>query len=393
MTTYGLDAQLQIYRRMLEGKTYDEPLSWETWRERARQTLAPGPWGYLEGAAGAEETMASNRRAFQQRFLRPRMLRNVADRDLSIQLLGVRYPLPFLFAPIGVQSILHPDAEAAPARVAARHGVPFIVSTVSSLSMEQIAHEMGDAPRWFQLYPGKDPAIVDSFVHRAEAAGYGALVVTVDTTMLGWRMSDLRNAYLPFLQGEGIANFRTDPVFQSRLATRPEDDPAAAVEAFLDVYVNPAFTWSDLRRIRNTTRLPMLIKGITHPEDARMALDAGADGVIVSNHGGRQVDGAVATLDALAEIREALGPEPLLLMDSGVRTAADILKAKAVGANAVLIGRPYAYALAAGGAAAIETWLLHLRAELDLEMALAGYPRYTDIGPDFVTNRTAVPKR
>ncbi len=383
LSTHGLDAQMIIYGNSLSGKTYDVPLSWKEWQEKAEAQLAAGPWWYVEGGAGEQETMSANRDAFLKYQIRPRMLRNVADRDIRVTLFGVSYPAPFLFAPIGVQSIIHHDAERAPARAAAKMGIPFVLSTVSSVSVEEIATEMGQAPRWFQLYPGKDEQIVASMIQRAEASGYSALVVTVDTTMLGWRMSDLRNAYLPFLQGEGIINFVTDPYFHARLG-EAKDNPEAIIREFLDVYVNPSFTWEHLRDVRAQTKLPLLVKGLTHPEDAIKAFEIGADGIIVSNHGGRQVDGAISALDALVEVRNAVGTDATVLMDSGIRTAADILKAKALGADAVLMGRPYAYAMAVGGQTGIEQWAHHLLAELDLEMALAGYARIADVDSSFV---------
>ncbi|GMA51510.1 oxidoreductase [Alicyclobacillus contaminans] len=387
MTRFGLEAQLKIYAQGLlpDGTKRMWPIALEAWREQARERLAVGPWGYLEGGAGGGSTMAANREAFSKWALRPRMMRNVEDRDLSIDLLGTTYPAPFLLAPIGVQSILHREAELAPARAAAERCIPFLVSTVSSVPMETIAQAMGDAPRWFQLYPGRDPNIVSSFIQRAERSGYSALVVTVDTTMLGWREMDLDNAYLPFLFGEGVANFFTDPVFRSRLSESPEANPQAAIQEFLSVYVNPAFTLEDLADIRRQTKLPLWVKGITHPEDALAVQALGADGVIVSNHGGRQVDGAVASLDALPEIRSAVGDAYPLLFDSGVRRAADILKALALGADAVLVGRPYAYALAVGGQAGVTEWLHLLLAELDLELALAGYRSIRDVDRSAVT--------
>lgn len=385
MTTHGLDAQMKIYSNMLLGQGYDVPLSAEEWRDKARANLADGPWWYVEGSAGAEATMDENRQAFSRYKLCPRMLRNVADRDLQVTLFGKNYPMPFLLAPVGVQSIIHPDGERASARAAAKSGIGYVLSTVSSVPMEEIAAVMGDAPRWFQLYPGKDPEIVSSMVQRAETAGYGALVVTVDTTMLGWRMHDLKNAYLPFMLGEGIANFLTDGAFTSRLAASPAENQMAAIQEFLNVYVNPAFTWEDLENVRKQTKLPLLVKGITHPEDAKMALRMGADGLVVSNHGGRQVDGAIAALDALQKIREVVGPNVTVLMDSGIRTAADILKAKALGADAVLIGRPYVYALAAAGQEGVEQWLFHMMAELDLQMALAGYASIREVDSTAVT--------
>ncbi len=380
LTTHGLDAQMRIYAAALKAEaSYDWPISVDEWARRAREKLADGPWWYVEGAAGQGWTMRANREAFYRYRIRPRMLRNVEDRDLTTRLFGQKLPAPFLLGPVGVQSIVHPEAELASGKAAAAFGIPFVLSTVSSVSLEDVATAMGDAPRWFQLYPGRDPEIIASMVARAEQAGYSALVVTVDTTMLGWREKDLENAYLPFLQGLGLANYLTDPVFRSRLARPPEEDMEAAILHFLSVYVNPAFTWDDLSAIRRQTRLPMLVKGITHPEDAKHAFDLGADAVVVSNHGGRQVDGGVAALDALVEVREAVGPDAALLMDSGIRCAADVLKALALGANAVMFGRPYMYALAVGGEAGVRQWLVHTLAELDLELALAGYRSIREI--------------
>jgi lactate 2-monooxygenase len=387
MRRYGLEIQLAMYGQRLTGAHHWEwPVGVEEWRQRAQAALAEGPWGYLEGGAGSEATIGSNRAAFARWHIRPRYLRNVEDRDLSVELFGRRVPMPVLLAPIGVQSILHAEAELATARAAARHQVPFILSTVSSVPLETVAAAMGDAPRWFQLYPGRDPQVIQSFLDRAAGHGYTAIVVTVDTTMLGWRVRDLRHLYLPFLDGEGVANFFTDPVFRSRLARPPEEDPASAVQQFLATYVNPAFTWDDLRRIRRGTRLPLLVKGLTHPEDVRQAFDSGADGVVLSNHGGRQVDGAVAPLDVLPSVRQAVGDDAIILLDSGIRHAADVLKAIALGANAVLLGRPYAYGLAVGGEAGVDEVLRQWQAELDLQLGLSGYTRVADIGPDYVAS-------
>lgn len=385
---YGLEAELRVYATSLMGKTaWDWPVSADEWREAARRKLAPGPFGYVDGGAGLQTTMDANRRAFDQYAIRSRMLRNVASRDLSVSLFGQTLPVPFLLAPVGVQSIVHPDGEAASAAAAAAAQVPFILSTVSSVPMEEVARVMGSATRWFQLYPGRDVEVVASFIRRAEAAGYAAIVVTVDTTMLGWRPTDLQNVYLPFLQGEGIANFVTDPVFRARLKQSPEDNLQAAVQEFLAVYVNPAFTWADLERVRALTKLPMLVKGITHPADALLAQAMGMDGVIVSNHGGRQVDGGIASLDALVEIKQAVDADFPILLDSGIRGAADIVKALALGASAALIGRPYAYALAAGGRDGVQEVLAQWKAELDLQVALAGYTNIADLRPDTVTRR------
>ncbi|MDQ0188717.1 alpha-hydroxy-acid oxidizing protein [Alicyclobacillus cycloheptanicus] len=380
MTRHGFETQLKMYVQSLSGKSqWDWPVSIDDWRAQAREKLADGPWGYVEGGAGAEQTMRNNRAAFDRWQIRPRMLRNVDDRDLTIELFGKTYPTPFLLAPIGVQSIIHPDAESASAKAAAAQRIPFITSTVSSVDLETLARETEGAERWFQLYPGRDPDVVSSFIRRAETVGYAAIVVTVDTTMLGWRERDLSNLYLPFLFGEGIANFLTDPAFCARLQQPPADNQFAAVQEFLSIYVNPAFTWDDLAKIRRQTKLPLLVKGLTHVEDVQLAMRLGADGVVLSNHGGRQVDGAVASLDALVDVRREIGPDYPVLLDSGIRHAADVFKAMALGANAVLIGRPYAYALAVGGQAGVQELLGQWTAELDLQLALSGYNSIRDI--------------
>jgi lactate 2-monooxygenase len=364
----GTQVQNEIY---VSGES-PWPVGAEEWEARAAATLEPGPFGYIAGGAGEEGTMRANREAFDRRRLRPRMLTGNVERDLSVEILGTRSPFPFFLAPVGVLSIAHPDGELAPAAAAAEAGVPFILSTAASHSLEVVAAVMGDAPRWFQLYWVNDREIVASLVARAAAAGYSAIVVTLDTLVLGWRPRDLRNAYLPFREGEGIAQFTSDPVFRSRLSVPPEEDPLVAAGTMLALFPNLALTWQDLAWLREQTTLPLLVKGVLTAEDARIALASGVDGVIVSNHGGRQVDGAVAALDALAEVRDALGAEAVVLMDGGIRSGADVVKALAVGADAALIGRPYVYGLAVGGKDGVAAVLTQLAAETDLTLALAG---------------------
>jgi isopentenyl diphosphate isomerase/L-lactate dehydrogenase-like FMN-dependent dehydrogenase len=282
--------------------------------------------------------------------------------------------VPFLLAPIGVLSIVHAEAERAVARAAAATGVPYLLSSAASTSLEDAAAAAPDAQRWFQLYWFADRELAASLVARAEAAGYGAIVVTLDTLTLGWRDRDLANGYLPFLGGEGLAQFFSDPVFRSRLGAPPEDDVRTASLLALAAFPNLGLTWADLDWLRGRTELPLLVKGVLRGDDARLALAHGVDGVVVSNHGGRQVDGAIASLDALPEVREAVGPETPLLLDSGIRRGSDVLKALALGADAVLLGRPYVYGLAVGGQAGVDAVIRQLAAELDLTCALAGVP-------------------
>ena len=350
----------------------DLPLAPEEWEAAARARLEPGPFDYVAGGAGSESTMRANRAAFDRWRLRPAMLAGNATRSLSITILGTPSPAPVLLAPVGVLSVVHPEADLAVARAAAAAGVPMVVSSAASRSMEEVAGAMGEAARWYQLYWVRDREVVASLVRRAEAAGYRAIVLTLDTLQLGWRDRDLRNRYLPFLRGEGIAQFASDPVFRSRLSTPPEDDPAGAGAAMVAMFANLGLRWEDLAWLRARTRLPLLAKGILRADDARRVLDAGFDGVIVSNHGGRQVDGAIAALDALVEVREALGAGAVVLMDSGIRRGADVLKALALGADAVLLGRPYVYGLAVAGQAGVERVLRTLTAEIDLTLALIG---------------------
>jgi lactate 2-monooxygenase len=378
----GSQIQNAIY---LAGEPHPWPLTAEGWEAAARERLEPGPYDYIAGGAGSEATIRANRKAFERRRLRPRMLTGNRERDLSVDVLGTRSPGPFLLAPVGVLSIAHPDGELAVARAAAATGVPLVLSSAASHSIEEVAAAMGDAPRWFQLYWVSDREIVASLVERAGAAGYAAIVVTLDTLVLGWRPRDLRNAYLPFVTGAGCAQFFSDPVFRARLALPPEEDVLTAAATMLSTFPNLALTWDDLAWLRERTSLPLLVKGVLTAEDGMRALDRGVDGIVVSNHGGRQVDGAVAALDALVEVREAVGGGATVLMDGGVRGGADVLKALALGADAVLLGRPYVYGLAAGGQEGVEEVVTQVLAETDLTLALVGGHAARDLDSSFVT--------
>ncbi|HEY7051204.1 MAG TPA: alpha-hydroxy-acid oxidizing protein [Mycobacterium sp.] len=365
--------QFEVYLKGMAGETPDFPMSWTELEAQASAVLEPGAHGYVFGSAGTEDTERENRAAFARHRIVPRMLRDVSERDMRIDIFGASHRAPVLLAPVGVQSIVHPDGELAAARGAAAAGVGFVASTAASYSMEDIAAAGGEVPRWYQLYWPKDPELTASFVSRAEAAGYRAIIVTLDTGLLAWRPRDLQTAYLPFLKSVGIANYLSDPVFRAALKEPPEQNPTAAVLHFVSVFSNPAVTWADLAALREMTRLPILLKGILHPDDARSARDAGVAGVVVSNHGGRQVDGAIAALDALPDVVDAVGDELTVLFDSGIRSGADVVKAIALGARAVLLGRPYLWGMALRGAEGVTAVVRNLLAEVDLTLALSGH--------------------
>ncbi len=367
------DYYREIYARgMLANEQPTMPISWTELERAAEAALDPRAAAYVYGGAGSEDTMRANLAAFRRWRIVPRFMRPVTDRTLRTEVLDTEMPAPVMLAPIGVQTLVHPEGERASARAAASLDVPIVVSTASSTTLEDVAKANGDAPRWFQLYWPGDDELTASLVRRAEAAGYGALVVTVDNYLPGWKPRDLQRAYLPFLEGVGIAQFVSDPVFRAALEKTPEEDIGAAVGHYVGVFVNPSQTWDRLAWLRETTSLPILLKGILHPDDAREAVRRGIDGIVVSNHGGRQVDGAIAALDALATIVDAVGGELAILFDSGIRSGADVVKALALGADAVLLGRPYLWGLALEGQAGVETVLRMLLAELDLTMVLTG---------------------
>lgn len=384
----GMQRQLEIYLKGLLGGTGPElPVSPQKLRAAAEEAMSDEAYGYVAGAAGSEDTPRANREAFRRWRIVPRFMRDVANRDLSVDLWGRTLEAPIILAPIGVQGIIHEDGEMATARAAAQQNLPFVLSTVSSYSIEEVAEARDEAPQWFQLYWPKDFDLAASLVERAEAAGYEALVVTLDTHLLSWRDRDLTHAYLPFLQGQGLANYLSDPVFREALPAPPEEDQMAAIQHFASIFSNARLTWDDLAFLRAHTDLPILLKGILHPDDARKAVDHGADGLIVSNHGGRQMDGALAALEALPAIDEAVGEAVPLLFDSGIRRGADVLKALALGAQAVLLGRPYCYGLALQGQAGVEAVVENLVAELDLTLGLAGQRSVEEVGRDLLVDR------
>jgi L-lactate dehydrogenase (cytochrome) len=376
------DYYREIYMRGLAGDSPAVPVSVADLELAATEAMEPRAAVYVGAGAGSEDTIRANAEAFRRHRIVPRMLRDVSRRDISTTVLGTEMPAPLLLAPIGVQKILHDEGELATARAAAAVGVPMIASTASHFTLEEIAEAGGPAPRWFQLYWANDRRLMESFVGRAERAGYGAIVVTVDTFIPGWKPRDLQQAWLPFLEGMGVGNYFQDPVFREALERTPEEDQGAATGHFIGVQANPSLTWDQLATLRELTSLPIVVKGIQQVDDAREAARRGLDGIVVSNHGGRQVDGAIASLDALQPIAEAVGGELAVLFDSGVRGGADVLKALALGADAVCLGRPYVWGLALGGEAGVEAVLRMVLGELDLTMALCGLTRLEEIGPE-----------
>jgi isopentenyl diphosphate isomerase/L-lactate dehydrogenase-like FMN-dependent dehydrogenase len=372
----GPERELQLYAQGLVGGKPSVPVPLHLLEAKAKEILAPCAYDYVAGGAGGEDTMRANREAFYRWRIAPRMLRDVAKRDLSVEVLGALLPAPILLGPVGVQEIVHKDADVASARAAASLGLPFVLSTMSSRTIEEVAQsaaKVANSPRWFQLYWGKNPELTASMLQRAERVGYSALVVTLDTHSLGWRERDLHHGYLPFMQGQGLANYFSDPVFRGLLEQPPEQNPMAAIQLWGTLFSNPALTWKDIGFLRQHARVPIILKGILHANDAARALEAGVDAIIVSNHGGRQVDGAIGALDALPSVVREVRRRVPVLFDSGIRRGADIFKALALGARAVLLGRLYMWGLAVAGEEGVRDVLLNLVADLDLTMALSGY--------------------
>ncbi len=401
----AINRQKEIYVAGMGGRLPEIPFDFQKLEAKAKSRISKEAFAYIVGGAGTDSTVRQNKSAFSKWKIVPRMLRDVSERNMSIELFGDHLPFPLLLSPIGVLELMHRKADLAVARAASKTGVPMIFSNQASFPMEQTAAQMGDQPRWFQLYWSKSNDLVASLVKRAEASGCSAIAVTLDTTMLGWRPQDLELAYLPFLRGKGIAQYISDPVF-NRLLDEPDDAselkqkpnlqtilnvlelmynypggffnnlkskrPLKAVRKFIQIYSRPSLTWDDLSFLREHTSLPIVLKGILHPDDARKAVDYGVDGLIVSNHGGRQVDGSISTIEALPKIVEVVDGKLPVLLDSGIRGGADIFKAIALGAKAVCVGRPYAYGLAVGGEQGVVEVIKNLYSDFELTMGLAG---------------------
>jgi isopentenyl diphosphate isomerase/L-lactate dehydrogenase-like FMN-dependent dehydrogenase len=411
--SYGRRRQSDIYLAGTRGRKPRVPQDPVALERAARRKMSRVGFAYIAGGAGLETTMAANRAAFERVRIVPRMLRNTSARTLEIELYGRTLPAPILIAPVGALGLAHRDADVAVARAAAAERVPMIFSNQASRSMEECVALMGDAPRWFQLYPSNSDELVRSFLARAERCGCEAVVVTLDTTSLGWRIRDLDLGFLPFLGAEGIAQYVSDPAFQRLVDVAPppargrmtpaalralwrlsrrypgstwenlrSPRPRLAVRTFLDVFARPTMQWQDLALVRDATRLPILLKGILHPEDARLALEHGVDGIVVSNHGGRQIDGGLASLEALPPILEVVDGRVPVLVDSGIRGGADVFKAVALGATAVLVGRPYCFGLGIAGEAGVREVLQNFIADFDITLGLAGCKSVAEIGAD-----------
>jgi lactate 2-monooxygenase len=376
------DFQNEIYLAGLTGRIPTLPMAYAELERRAAQALPPSVVSYVAGGAGDEATQRANVDAFGRWGLAPRMLVGAKERDLSVHLFGMRWPAPLFMAPVGVIGICAQDGhgDLAVARAAARTGVPMVTSTLMADPLERAVPEFGTTPGFFQLYTPNDRDLAASLVQRAEAAGFSGIVVTLDTWITGWRPRDLSTANFPQLRGLCLANYFSDPVFRSRLKKPPEEDPRSGVMLWAQVFGNP-LTWDDLAWLRSLTTLPLIVKGIMHPDDARRAVDGGVDGIYCSNHGGRQANGGLPALDCLAEVVDASGDTPVLF-DSGVRSGADVVKALALGASAVGVGRPYAWGLALGGEDGVVHVLRTILAEADLIMAVDGYPTRGDLTRD-----------
>jgi lactate 2-monooxygenase len=379
--------QDEIYLNGLTWARPQFPAALSALEEAARTVMTPRSFDYIAGGAGSGDTVRENLEAFRRWRIVPRMLTDVSTPSFATNVLGTELTVPFMLAPVGVLAIAHPDGESAVARAAAAAGVPMILSTAASTPMEAVAAANGDGQRWYQLYWPKDRAFAASLLDRAQAAGFSALVVTLDTRALAWRPRDLDHGYLPFLHGIGVQNYLTDPAFQAALASPVDVDPGAAILRYTEVFGDMSLTWDDLPFLRHHWNGPIVLKGILSAADAMRAADAGMEGIIVSNHGGRQVDGSIAALDALPAVAEAVGSRLAVLFDSGIRGGADMLKALALGAQAVLIGRPYAYGLGLGGEAGVRHVLRALRNDFELTMRLAGLARLSDLGADCLQRR------
>ena len=373
MAHFG-DYQNEIYFNGLRGIRPNLPVDFKRLEERASAVLSQSVLAYVQGGCGDEATQRRNVEAFADWGIVPRMLVDTRVRDLSVDVFGKRYKSPLMLSPIGVIGVCAQNGhgDIATAKAAAAAGVPMIASTLMNDPLETVAEALGDGDAFFQLYTPNDRDLAASFVRRAEAAGYKGIVVTLDTWITGWRPRDLNDSNFPQLRGVALANYFSDPQFRAKLAVPPEEDPAAAVRHWASVF-GMTMTWDELARLRSLTKLPLIVKGIQHPDDAKRAIDVGVDAIYCSNHGGRQANGGIASIDLLPALVAECGKTPIWF-DSGIRSGTDVVKALAMGASIVGVGRPYAYGLALGGAAGVVHVVRSILAEADLLMAVDGFP-------------------
>lgn len=382
---FGPETQGGVYLRGLSGARPDIPTNFTGLEAAAQQKMSPEAWAYTAGSAGLETGADANRAAFARFPIAQRMLAGAGTRNLGCEIFGARVAAPVFSSPIGVLEMMHPEADLAVARAMKTLNLPMVISSQASTPMEKIAEANGDGPRFYQLYWGKSDALAESFVRRAEAIGCRAIFITLDTLVLGWRPRDLDIAFSPFLRGQGIAQYTSDPVFRGLLSQTPEENPLGAAIQFTQLFSDPSVDWKRIAKIRSWTKLPIVLKGIIRADDALKAVSEGYDGVMVSNHGGRQVDGAIGALDALAKVSAAVKGKTKLFFDSGIRCGSDIFKALALGADATGIGRPYVYGLSLAGEQGVQTVMEYLLAELDITMALNGCPTPEDISQDLLS--------
>ncbi|MBK9107996.1 MAG: alpha-hydroxy-acid oxidizing protein [Saprospiraceae bacterium] len=405
----GIERQRQIYLDAIFGKKSSIPQNYNSLEQLCRQSLPEKYFNYIFTGAGDNCGVKNNQEAFKKYEILPRWCRGLKDPDLSIHLCGYKLDFPILFAPIGVLELAHRHADAELARASCGTRIPMIVSSQSSISLEHCANIIRDVPWWFQLYFSQSKELTQSFVRRAEDAGASAIVLTLDTVMLGWRNLDLETAYLPFLEGKGIANYTSDPYFLACLENeiisneskgKPSllhilklfnsfpgnildklrsKNPIKAVQLFTRSYSRPELNWDDIKWLRAQTNLPIFLKGILHAADAIKTVDTGCNGVIVSNHGGRQINNNAASLDCLADIRKNVDENFPVILDSGIRSGTDIFIALALGANAVSIGRPYVYAMHLAGHKGVEELMANYISELKILMSLTGCANIEEI--------------
>lgn len=389
MAQYG-DYQNEIYFGGLAGRRPSLPVDCGTLEKRAEAALPPHLLSYVQGGCGDEFTQRRNIAAFSDWGIVPRMMVDTSVRDVSIDLFGMKLPTPIFMSPIGVIGMCDQEqhGDIATARAAAGSGVPMHITTLGNDPIETVADALGDGIGFFQLYTPNVKPLAESLIQRAERSGCKALVVTLDTYIPGWRPRDLNTASFPQLHGHVLENYFSDPNFQALLDRPVEDDRHAATMKWSQIYGEP-MTWDKVSWLRSVTKMPIVLKGICHPDDARRAIDEGVDAIYCSNHGGRQANGGIASIDLLPGIVAAACEVPVLF-DGGVRSGTDVAKALAMGARAVGIGRPYAYGLALGGVEGIIHVLRSILAEMDLLMAVDGFKTIRDLRAAGVLHRSEV---